>query len=235
MGNAKYKKTFKETVMPSLFKAISPELNYDMNRFITADKFDQSQLYKGYYNKYNGEDLIWGNMDGMTVEISEVHAQHESGSGKNRSVHDIFKGLFIIADYNSGTSGKVVVLPDSSEKLFGGLAKVFQKMTSGRDQLVTMNNKEFEKAFKVYTSIPGAINEVLTEDMMQKLLDIQRKLNKKIALSIIDDKLYFALHSKHNYFNPKLGRSVLNPALIHGFYNELESIVSLVQDLNSDF
>ncbi len=77
--------------------------------------------------------------------------QYESGSGKNRSCRTVFRGLFFIGDFNKHFTCKTVVLTDTAESLFGAFGKMFQAWNLARDQLIKLEDPEFEKLFVVWS------------------------------------------------------------------------------------
>lgn len=229
----KYKKAYKDIVIAPLIKAINPELNYYKDNCIAKEKFMASKIFLTHPDRYTGEDYVAGMVDKTMIEFSELHAQYRTTDSKGRTqYHTFFRGLFLIADFHKDFQGRTVVLPDSGEKTFGFLAKMFQKMNIMRDQLVYMEDPEFEKNFKVYSNDQIEARYLLSPDFMKRCVELKQKFNKKIYLSFLYSHVYLAIYTTHDYFNPRMSQSALNTEIIRGFYNEIAILIKIVDDLN---
>jgi hypothetical protein len=167
-----------------------------------------------------------------TVKFSEVDAKYESGSGKNRSVQQVFKGLFFIADFNKHFYGRTVVLPDATEKVFGKLAQTFQKLNFTRDDLVKLEDPEFEKEFVVYSNDQVEARYILSTSLMKRIVDFKRDSDKKIHLSFISSQVNVAVSFKRSLFEPKLFSTLLDFKPIQEYFEDLVLAVGIVEDLN---
>jgi hypothetical protein len=229
----KYKKTYKDVVITPLIKAINPNLSYYKDSCIAKEKFIASKIFLTHPDRYTGEDYVAGMVDKTMIEFSELHAQYRSTDGKGHTqYHTFFKGLFLIADFNKNFNGRTVVLPDSGEKTFGFLSKVFQKMNVMRDQLVYMEDPVFENNFKVYSSDQVEARYILSPDFMSRIVELKLKFDKKIYFSFMDSKVCLTIYTSYDYFNPHMSQSALNTDVIRGFYNEINILLSIVDDLN---
>ncbi len=229
----KYKKAYKDIVISPLIKAINPNLSYYKDSCIAKEKFMASKIFLTHPDRYTGEDYVAGMVNKTMIEFSELNAQYRSTDSKGRTqYHTFFKGLFLIADFNKDFKGRTVVLPDSGEKTFGFLAKIFQKMNLMRDQLVYMEDPEFEKNFKVYSNDQVEARYLLSPDFMKRCVELKQKFNKKIYFSFLNSQVCLAIYTDYDYFNPKMNQSALNTDIIKGFYNEIAVLIKIVDDLN---
>lgn len=229
----KYKRIFKDVVIGPLIKAIDPGLQYAKESFVSRAKYDESKIFLTGVDRYSGEDYVWGMADKTALEFSELHTQYVTRDSKGRTqYHTIFKGLFMIADFHKEFKCRVVVMPDFSEKIFGGLAKFFQKMNLMRDQLIYMEDPVFEKMFKVYSNDQVEARYILSTNMLKRIVELKTRLNKNISLSFINSKMFLAISTTKNMFDPSMGKSVLNPEIIQEFYNQVLGCVQIVDDMN---
>ena len=91
---------FKSLVIQRIVHFIDENLNYDADECIDKSTFMLSKIFTTKPNQYQGDDLVWGKTGATEIKFSEIKAEHESGSGKNRRRYTIFKGLFFIGDFN---------------------------------------------------------------------------------------------------------------------------------------
>jgi hypothetical protein len=229
----KYKRMFKDVVIGPLIKAIDPMLQYAKESFISRAKYDESKIFLTHADRYSGEDYVWGMVDKTALEFSELHSQYVTRDSKGRTqYHTIFKGLFLIADFHKDFKCRVVVMPDYSERLFGGLAKFFQKMNVMRDPLIYMEDPEFEKMFKVYSNDIVEARYILSTSTLKRIVDLKKKLDRSIHISFINSKMFLAISSARNMFDPKMGNSVLRPEIIQEFYDQILGCIQIVDDMN---
>lgn len=229
----KYKRMFKDVVIGPLIHAISPGLQYAKESFISMTKYTESKIFLTHVDRYAGEDYVWGMIDKTAIEFSELHSQYVTRDSKGRTTyHTIFKGLFMIADFHKEFNCRVVVMPDYSERLFGGLAKFFQKMNVMRDQLIYMEDPVFEKMFKVYSNDQVEARYILSTNMLKRIVDLKTKLKKNIHLSFINSRMFLAISTTKNMFDPKIRKSVLDPELIQEFYDQILGCIQIANDMN---
>lgn len=232
-----YKAEFKQRIITKIVQFAEPSLNYHPQDMIDEYTFKGSKLFTHHIDRYRGEDLVRGQVGKTDIVFSEVHAEYKTTShdSKGRSQthwHTIFKGLFFIADFNKDFHGQTLVLPDSAEKLFGGFGKMLQSWNIGRPDLVQLEDPEFEREFVVYGNDQIESRYILSTSLMRRILDFRNKSGTKIYLSFTGSKVYVAVPSDKNMFEPKYLSSVNDFSPILDYYRDLEFAVGIVDDLN---
>ncbi len=232
----KYKSEFKDKVFTKILQAVNPGLAYNKSGYISKENFYESKIFTERADRYSGEDYISGMVDKTQIEFSELHTQERrvTSNGKTTTVHYVtfFKGLFMIADFHKNFHGHTIVLPDTAEKLFGFLGKKLQNWNFTRDEVVHMENAEFEKVFVVYSNDQVEARYILSTSMIERILDLKKKYNTNVYLSFINSKVFVALQNNKNLFEPAFKESITNSDYIRTFYNELGACLSIVDDLN---
>jgi hypothetical protein len=228
---------FKDQVMRRVIQLIDPDLDYQPFGAIAHRDYDESGLFQHRVDRYSGEDLVSGKIGATALRFSEVHSEYKTEStdskGRRRTTwHTIFRGLFFVADFNKHFKGRTVVLPDSLEGLFGGLAAMLQKMNFGRDQLVSLEDPEFEKAFVVYGTDQVEARYILSNSLMRRILDFRRKMGEEVYLSFVGTNVYVAVKSTRNRFEPRIFRSLLEAEFSGALIEEVRMAVGIVEDLN---
>ncbi len=138
----------------------------------------------------------------------------------------------MIADFHKNFHGHTIVLPDTAEKIFGFLGKKMQSWNFTRDEVVHVENAEFEKEFVVYSNDQVEARYILSISMLQRILDLKKKYNTNIYLSFINSKVFVAIQHNNNLFEPAFKESITNTDYIRKFYTELASCLSIVDDLS---
>ena len=230
-----YNIEFKQQVVSKIIAFLEPGLTYDPFGLIDQTTFKASGLVNCDIDRYSGEDRVDGIIDKTQITFSEVHAEYitatTNGGKTSTQWHTIFKGLFIIADFNQEFYGQTLVFPDTAEKLFGGLGKMLQSWNSGQVDLIKLEDPEFEREFVVYGSGQIEARYILSTSLMQRILDFKKKTGTKIYLSFVGSKVYVAIPKK-NMFEPKYFSSVSNFSPILAYYQDLAFAVGIVDDLN---
>ena len=227
-----YVREFKTTIIQKIVKFIDDNLTYVAHRYVPKSTFMASEIFKTKPNRYKGDDYVSGKVGTTQIEFSELHAEYESGSGKNRSRRTVFKGLFFIADFNKHFTCKTIVLPDTAEKLFGGFGKMFQSWNVLRGQLIKLEDPEFEKFFVVYGDDQIQARYILSTSLMARIVDFKRKTSRPIYLSFVGSKVFVAVSYTKKLFEPRLFRTILDFELVQEYFEDLQLATGIVDDLN---
>jgi len=125
-----YRKEFKRKIITKITSFVDEGLIYTPEGTVPKSEFVKSEIFPLSCDKYDGEDHFTGKLGKTDIEFSEVVAKHRttrgSGSNKKDSYSIIFRGLFIIADFNKNFKTHTVVLPDTAERLFGKFGQKLQ-------------------------------------------------------------------------------------------------------------
>jgi len=229
------KQRFKKEVMGRLITAIDPSLQYESHRFIPQTDYKKSKLFLGSFNRYNGDDLIYGTAGKTAIRFSELLIQMVTSSGKNTQTTTIFRGIFFIADFNKKFAGETFVVPDNAEKFLGSFGTMFQKMAVGRPPLVKLEDVAFEKEFCVYGTDQVEARYILSPALMQRIMEFKNKSNHDISISFIDSNIYIAISLWKNLFEAPLWQSMINYDRMVEYYSYLRLCVGIVEvlDLNT--
>jgi len=227
-----YVREFKGTIIQKIVRFIDENLRYVAHRYIPKSIFMTSEIFKTKPNRYKGDDYVSGKVGTTQIEFSELHAEYESGSGKNRSRRTVFKGLFFIADFNKHFTCKTIVLPDTAEKLFGSFGKMFQSWNVLRGRLIKLEDPEFEKFFVVYGDDQIQARYILSTSLMERIINFKKKTNRPIYLSFVGSRVFVAVSYTKKLFEPRLFRTILDFELVQEYFEDLQLAIGTVDDLN---
>jgi hypothetical protein len=191
-----------------------------------------SQIFKTKPNRYKGDDFVSGKVGETKIQFCELDARYRSGSGKKSSERTVFKGLFFIGDFNKNFTCQAVVLPDTAEKHLGQIGQTLQSMNLGRDELVRLDDPEFEKHFVVYSNDQINARYILSTSLMERIIEFKKKSNRKIHLSFVGSMVFVAVSYSRNLFEPKIFRTLLDFEPIREYFEDLQLAIGIVDDLN---
>ena len=178
-----------------------------------------------------------GKIGATAIRFCELHTQYkttrrDSKGHTHTEWHTIFRGLFFMGDFNKHFSGSTIVLPDSAEALFGKFGQWLQSFSFGRDQLIKMDDPEFEKLFVVYGTDQIESRYILSPALMQRIVEFKTKRQKSIYLSFVGSSIFVALSETRALFEPKIFSSILDFETVCEYFEDLRVAVEIVEDLN---
>lgn len=228
-----YAKDFKAKIITPLIHAIDPHLLYNPNFMLSQHLFERSDLFKHSIDRYSGNDYVKGSIDGVPLEFSDVHAEYQTRDSKGRTQwHTLFRGLFLIAEFNKHFKAKTVILPDQAEKSFGSLIGGWlQSINFTRDGLIRMDDPAFEKHFVVYGSDPIEARYILTHSMMKRILDFQRRVSHPLFISFVHNHIHVGMATGKDLFEPVVFTSLLDYKQAMEYVNTLQNTIGLVEEL----
>ena len=231
----KYRNNFKEKVVTKVVNLINPDYNYNPDRHIELNDFNNSKLFTTKADRCTGDDFISGKIEDTDFKFSELSAKYKTTSTQNNQTktewHDIFRGLFFHADFNKHIQGTTYVLPDTAEKLLGKFGQKFQKSFS-RGDLVKLENPEFEKLFVVYSSGQVEARYILTPVMMEAMVSICKKYKRKLYFSFIGERVYCAVKFNKGLFEPRIRKSGVNFNDVEEMYQLFGLIETIIHEMN---
>jgi len=227
-----YTSDFKQKIIKPLVEAIDPNLTYSESLHVEEELFNNADLFSTP-NKLTGNDLVRGKIEDIDIEFSDIHAQKKHRNSKGHKNHTtIFKGLFIVSEFNKNFKGKTVVLPDTAQSTFGNIiGNWLQSKNMRRDELVKMDNVEFEKEFVVYSDDQIEARYILSHSLMQKLLEYKEKSKHPIHISFIGSKIHMAIEYNKDLFEPTIFSSLLDYKVAKEYVETLHLAIGIVQEL----
>jgi hypothetical protein len=232
-----YVHDFKLRIIKKIIEFVDPGLVYTPKGYVSKVQFNSSRIFQRYPDRMRGDDLVEGRIGKTDVVFSEVHAQYKTQSyssrgGSRKKYHTIFKGLFFKADFNKKFYGKTVVLPDTAEKIFGGLGSFFQKLNWTRGQLIKLDDPEFERYFVVYADDQIESRYILSTSLMKRIVDFRKKTGKRIFLSFVGSEVFVAIPYKRGLFEPKVFTKITGFKSVKEYFEDLQLALGIVEDLD---
>jgi len=224
---------FKNNIIGPLIKNIGPNLNYLKNKHVKQNLFERSKIFTSNIDKYEGNDYVYGQVDGVKIELSDICAQKKYQDDNNRkSWETIFEGIFIIAAFNKEFKSNTVILPDHAQNVFGSVVgNWLQANNVSRDSLTKLDDPEFEKEFVVYSQDQIEARYILTHSFMRRILEFQKKSKQKIHISFIKNHIHIAISYNKDLFEPSIFRSLLEYKISMEYVQTLHLCLGVVEEL----
>lgn len=228
-----YAKDFKTKIIAQLIRAIDPHLLYNPDLAISQHLFSRSSLFTHDIDRYGGNDYVKGTIDGVALEFSDVHAQYQTKDAKGRTQwHTLFRGLFLVAEFNKHFKSRTLILPDLAEKTFGNLIGGWlQSKNIRRDSVIQLDDPIFEKHFVVYGNDPIEARYILSHSMMKRLVEFQKKISHPLFISFVHNHIHIAISAQKDRFEPSVFTSLLNYKQAIEYVTTLNNTLGLVEEL----
>lgn len=211
-----FRSNFKNRVVASIAKSFG--LSYDESDGLAADEF--FEIYDCYINEQSSEDMMSGEVQGVRVSFSDFYAA-EKVRTKNGTRTDVkFQGVLFVADFHRRLNCEVRVCHKNSRNL------------RRCGQRANMDDVKFEEFFDVYTTDQVGARYALTPLLMQRLTEIYLRLGSQINAVLREDKIYVAIETWRDNFEPRIDCSLKQDATIALYVDEIGALVDIVSELN---
>lgn len=228
----------KKELMSAMVKHVNEALTYDFSSGISRSEYRESGIFVSAPDRFTSQGLVSGTIDKTSIRFSEIHSESEdkseqptSNKEKWKSYNTLFKGTLFIADFNKSFKGRTVVLTDRMEKTFGNIGALFQKMNITRDQLIKLDNPEFEKAFAVYGTDSVETHYILSPALMERIVTLKYKAGN-VELSFVGSRIYVAIPSKGNSTQLNVFSTINSYPTLESYYNNLKLVAGIVDDFD---
>jgi hypothetical protein len=185
-------------VLAEAFELITfmPGAHIGQNIINASGLFPSAGFFKGGWNRISGSDLVAGVYKGVRFSFSDLHLQEERGSGKNRKVTTIFKGQWLIIDYEKE-------LPHGLTLRVRGGGKMRTHGVGNRAKSdIETENMEFNKKFQIQTRDPHTAFYVLTPHFMEYILKAKQRSGAQAHFRFDRRQVHIALHNGRDLFEP---------------------------------
>ncbi len=175
---------------------------YENVSFDISDKYynEANMLYKNIafdtsYSSFKLDSYWMMNCDDHIIKIYDVQADKTKSKNKEEYVQYIsFNGIFAVIDLSQNLSGEIQI--NKKGKNYNDLVKV------------EMDSVDFNKEYQVYASDKVLAMQLLTHDVMDKILNVINRYDFDIEFRIIKDKIYFRLFSDGTFYEDSYTNNV---------------------------
>ncbi len=226
--------TFKPRVIRLILDFIDDSINYgvlkyEAKRMLPKDLFQASKIFSTDAPFYRGEDFIEGRIGSLDFQLCELEVK-EMSPVRNR-LNYVFKGVFLHATFPAPLRGEVIVWPKKYKQYLTRSIKGFT-MDGGYDVSMEILNEDFLDEFLVYATMDTHVVRLLTEDMQQAILAYREKIEKEIYISILNNEIFVAITEPKDILEPHIFTSNLSFELIREFFEEIQVILSILEDFD---
>ncbi|MFT6357620.1 MAG: hypothetical protein ACJAYJ_001835 [Saprospiraceae bacterium] len=231
----KFRTDFKPKVVNLILDFMKESINfrsmsYDPHRYIPMQMFMDSKLFGVKPAVYEGEDYIEGRVDEVKFQLSELNVK-EFSRVRNR-LNYVFRGVFLHAELKTPLNGTVIMLPREFRQFLIRTIK-YINLINVADMDGFIKNTAFRELFLTYASINVKIGEVLPDYMQKVFADYVMRTGKQIYVSFEGKNLYIAITNPKDMLEPHIFQSNVSFDLIREFFDDIHTIVNLVEEFDN--
>lgn len=231
-GRNRIRDEYKHVVVNTVLAQHYPGVRFIPEGGISPENFARSGLFPDP-DTYKTEDGFGGTIGSTELTFGEVHTQDRRQSGKNSHMVTTFDGLFLVADFHKHFHGSTRVLPDKAQRLFGAAGELVQGFRPGMsEQLVNLENPDFERAFKTVSTDQVEARYILSPAMMERILSLHSRWGSELRLSFRGSLVFIAIDVRRNLFDPGLAVDVQNEHQIRRVVAEVLACCAIVDELD---
>ena len=207
---------FKRKVIRSIVESCG--LTYHPGGFVENDYL--YMIYDFDIDKYSGNDLIFGQIEGVRVKFSDVEAISIKEDLRGNETHRIlFAGLLFVADFPKRLKGVTQICSGTDDfKDYGG-------------KRARMDDAEFERYFRVYATDQIEARYALMPSLMESLKLLKMRFHRPINIVLTGDKICMAIRTGRDNFEPDLRRPLVGKGANRFYKDEIGGFLRIVEEL----
>lgn len=229
-----FEKRFKDEGVGAIVNYMDDSFGYTATNYISEGLYNEGEIFTNSPDRFTGSDHITGRLELTDFELSFLHSEYKTKDKDGKTHwHTIFKGVMLVADFHKNFAGKTFVLQDMSERYFGSIGKWFQSKNISRDELIYMEDPEFEKRFVVYGSDQIEARYILSPGILRRIIELDDRYGKgSVNMSFVNSKIFVAISNSKEFLPVQFDKPVTDKENLQFFYDQIEFYLALINELN---
>lgn len=211
-----FRAKFKRQIIENIVKKHG--LSYDKDRGLGFDDF--FMIYDCRVDEWSSEDLVEGDIDGVSVKFSDFYAAKKVKKKNSTETVVQFQGVLFKADFNKKLSSITQIAHVNSRNL----AVCGQK--------ANMDDVRFEEIFDVYATDQIGARYALSPALMENFTLLCLRLDAPVNSVFKDNQIFIAVETWRDDFEPDIRKSLINNETIALYESEIASFAQIVKELN---
>lgn len=192
-----------------------------------SEEIRDLSLFKNF-EQFSFDDYIKGTYKGLNLEIQEMTLSTFITTGKSTASAVSFHGLLLSCSLNKKTKGKTIFYKNHG--IFNVVERFLGKSSSAQE--VKLEDVEFEKEFKTFSTDQINARYLFTPSFMERLKELSKsKKDYEISGEFLNGKLYLAISCGKNFFEFPFFRSAYESEIYENVLADLEELLKIVDTL----
>ncbi len=210
---------FKNKIIERLLLFIDNSLHYHAYKHVKYNDFKASNIFSAKVKHFEGDDLVYGTIDGLEIQFSEIMTTRIV---KDKKPQPLFNGLFLVADTHCNFENEIIVLPRKM---------VNASWVNNTGTQVHVNNSQFDNNFQIYCSDKQVVADIFTDSFMNRMVAFSNASKHDLYFSFKGSKAYFGTSLNKKLFEPKIFASLINFGLIQEYFEDLYNAITIIEEL----
>lgn len=221
---------FKRIFVLEALKKFFNNLNYSPDKGLGYSVLANTKMIN-MGDRYSSNDYFEAEYKGVKVRQADVHIEeeHESVDSDGNTWVTIFKGKWMIFDFNKAFNANIRV----SQKGFGNSA-ILNLRERTKYKKIEMEDSEFNKIFRIYAQDEHDAFYILTPVLMEKIKRLTSDIKGKILLCFIDNELHVGLYNNEDSFEHNVYKKIDEEKINDNISRDIRIITSFIDQLNLD-
>ena len=211
-----FRAKFKRQIIENIVKKHG--LSYDKDRGLGFDDF--FMIYDCRVDEWSSEDLVEGDIDGVSVKFSDFYAAKKVKKKNSTETVVQFQGVLFKADFNKKLSSITQIAHVNSRNL----AVCGQK--------ANMDDVRFEEIFDVYATDQIGARYALSPALMENFTLLCLRLDAPVNAVFKNNQIFIAVETWRDDFEPDIRKSLINNETIALYESEIAGFTQIVKELN---
>ena len=229
----KFNLAFKEVVVLKALKEVFTDLIYEPERGLDIYIIKNTGMMD-MGDRYSSNDYISGKYKNINIVQADVHIEEEnvttdSDGNTTTSYETIFKGRWIIFDFNKNFNANIQV----REKGFGN-ARISNWGEKIKYKKIMMENEVFNNNFLIYAQNEHDAFYVLTPSLMEKIQKLANNISGKLLFCFINNKLHIGIDNNEDAFEHSIFAKINEANISNEVLQDIKLITTFVDELNLD-
>lgn len=223
-----FRNVYKKYIVLETFRDFFTDINYNFDIGLSKDIIEETGMMNTG-DRYYSNDYFTAKYKNINFLSSDIEIKKECSSKNGKSYVTIFKGQWLIFDFNKKFKTNIQV----REKFFRGskLCGLFSDRTYHK---VSLEDIEFNKIFDVYSKDDYDTFYILTPNTMEKIKDLNKKLIGNLLFCFINNKMHVGIHNNSDLFEPNIYKKINLQKEKEKIYNEIKIITEFIDTLDLD-
>ena len=211
-----FRTNFKRQIVENIVKKHG--LSYDKDRGLGLDDF--FTIYDCRVDEWHSEDLVEGDIDGVSVKFSDFYAAKKVKKKNGTETVVQFQGVLFKADFNKKLSSITQIAHVNSRNLaiYG--------------QKANMDDARFEEIFDVYATDQIGARYALSPALMENFTLLCLRLDAPVNAVFKNNQIFIAVETWRDDFEPDIRKSLINNETIALYESEIAGFTQIVKELN---
>lgn len=226
-SSSKFRKLFKNNILIPFVEDLGEELECIPYEGIKSEVYSKGDFE--YYNEFYSNDLIEGTIDGKyDLEMAEVTSvvvreREDSETYQTKESREVkFHGIFAHSECAKNIISTMKIRSDKGKT---GILSKYEKK-------VELDSQEFEKYFDVYEDNKIVAMQILTAELMDKMIEFRKTTGIKFEITIDQYNIYIRF-ATGRMFEPKLFKKTYDYKIFKEYYKIIELILNIVREINN--